>query len=446
MARHPRERYSRRQFLQRAGGAAIALPSMAAILAACTKPGTGSTSSGSANAIGTGGLLPEGAPYPLARQDNPVTWNIFDDNPPIQSGLPPEKNATLQIYNWDQYVWEPVVQRFCEANNCDYRITTFDTMEDAMTKMGSGQFSFDVFFPTVDYVGRLVTKKLILPLNHDYLPHLASDIWPVYGSPFYDQEARYTVPYTVYVTGLSYRRDIISDEEFRAQSNPYDVLWDPTYKGKVGVYNSYRDVMTMTMIRRGETDLNTTDPTKITQSGDDLVQMSSAVSPISKTNVAYIGIPNDQVRVTQAWSGDSVAAWGYGPAYSMDVYETIGFWYPEDRTGSVDNDLMVVPKSAKNPVLGHMFLDYLLAYKNAMDNFSWVGYQAPLIKADPDTLTTTIGAAGKQYDVPYVLPWLSDAVVREEDFAKGYRIGELAPDVDSLWSFQWDRFKSGTHN
>jgi spermidine/putrescine transport system substrate-binding protein len=441
---HPREHYSRRQFLLRAGGAAIAMPSMAAILAACTKPGTDvGGSSGSANAIGTGGILPPGSPYPLARQDKPVTWNVFDDNPPLQSGLTPEKNATLQIYNWDQYIWEPVVRRFCDQYGCKYKITTFDNMEEAFGKMTSGQLNFDVFFPTTDYVGKLVTKKLIMPLNHDYLPHLASDNWPVYGSPYYDQEARYTVPYTVYVTGLSYRRDVISDEEFRAQPNPYDVLWNPTYNKKVGVYNSYRDVMCMTMIRRGETDLNTEDPNLITQAGNDLVEMSNAVSPVSKTNVAYIGIPNDQVQVTQAWSGDTVAAWGYGPQLNMQAYQNIGYWYPADRTGAVDNDLIAVPTGAKNPVLAHMFLDYLLTYKNAMDNFSWVGYQTPQIKADPDTLTTTMGLYGKSYGVPYVLPWLSDAVVREEDFQKGYRFGELSPDVDNLWTLQWDRFKSG---
>lgn len=422
---------------------------MAAILAACSKPGSnlgGSNGGSASSAIGTGGL--GGGPYPLARQNNPVTWNLFDDNQPIASNLSAEKGATLQIYNWDQYVWEPVVQAFCDANGCKYKITTFDNMEEAIGKMTSGQLHYDVFFPTIDYIGKLVTEKLILPLNHDYLPNLASDVWPVYANPFYDQEARYTVPYVVYTTGLSYRRDVISDDEFRAQTNPFDALWNPTYKGKVGVYNSYRDVLTMAMIRRAGADpsgldLNTTDPAVIKQAGDDLVEMTHTTNPISKTNVAYIGIPNDTVFVTQAWSGDSVAAWGYGPALNMENYQHTGFWYPENRVGSVDNDLMVVPSGAKSPVLGHMFLNYLLEYQNAMDNFSFVGYQPPQIKADPDTLTTTMGKYGKPYGVQYVLPWLSDAVVREEDFQKGLRIGELAPDVDDLWNEQWSRFKSG---
>ena len=446
---HPRERRTgreldRREFLRRTAGAAIALPTLAAILDACTKPGTtGGGASQSGSAIGVGGFLPPGAPYPLARQDMPVTWNIFDDNPAIASNQTPEKGATLQIYNWDQYIWTSVVRKFCDRYKCNYKITTFDNMEEAIGKMTSGQLSYDVFVPTVDYVGKLVTKKLILPLNYDYIPNLKANVWPVYQNPFYDQEARYTVPYVVYTTGLSYRRDVISDDQVRATPNPYDLLWQPTYKGKVGVYNSYRDVMTMTMLRRGETDLNTSDPQLIQQAGDDLVEMASATNPQIKTNTSYIGIPNDHVRVTQSWSGDAVAAWGYVPQFNMTNYEHIGYWYPADRAGNVDNDLIVVPSSAKSPVLAHLFLNYMLDFQNAMDNFSWVGYQPPQNQADPNTLTTTMGAYGRSYGVPYVFPWLVDAVVRKEDFATGYRFGELTPDVADLWLTQWDRFNSG---
>ena len=63
---HPRERrahLSRRDFLRRSAGAAVALPSMSAILAACSKPGTTSGGGGTGS---TGERV-------LARPDNPVT-------------------------------------------------------------------------------------------------------------------------------------------------------------------------------------------------------------------------------------------------------------------------------------------------------------------------------------------------------------------------------------
>ena len=63
--RHPKD-LSRRQFLTRAGGAAIAMPSLAAILAACSKPGS-SAPSGAAGEI------------PIATLENPVTLPLNQD-------------------------------------------------------------------------------------------------------------------------------------------------------------------------------------------------------------------------------------------------------------------------------------------------------------------------------------------------------------------------------
>ena len=310
---HPRERVpgpyprslSRRDFLRRTAGAAIALPTLGAVLDACTKPGTTPTGGGSSasNAVGTGGISSPGSPYPLARQNAPVTWNVFDDNPAINSGLQPEKNAVLQIFNWDQYIYKPVVQRFCQKYNCTYKITTFNNMDDALGKMTSGQLNFDVFFPTIDTVGKLVAGKLILPLNKDYIPNLAAQVWPVYGNPYYDQQARYTVPYTVYTTGIGYRRDAIPDGKIRGMSNPYDILWDPAYNHQVGVYDSYRDAIGMTMLRRGETDLNTTDPKLIAQAGADLKQLTDLVSVQTTINGAYNGIPNRPVQAPPSLVG-----------------------------------------------------------------------------------------------------------------------------------------------
>jgi spermidine/putrescine transport system substrate-binding protein len=439
---HPRERrpgtrLDRREFLKRTAGTAVALPTLAAILEACSKPGT--TTGSTAQQVGTGGLVVAGSPYPLARQDKPVTWKIFDDNQSIGSNLEPEKNATLQIYNWDQYLWKKVVGEFCDKYDCDFKITTFNDMSDGLAKMQTGQFQFDIFFPTIDTLGKLVTAKLLQPLNHSYIPNLPANVWDVYQNPFYDQEWRYTVPYTVYTTGIGYRRDVISDEQIQGMSNPYDILWDPKYKGRVGVYDDYREALSMTLLRRGITDLNTTDPAQIQQAGQDLIDLLNAVNVRASINGAYQGLPKDQYDIHQAWSGDMAAAWFYVPKYTMAEFKTMGYWYPQDRVGAVNNDTIAIPKNAQSPVLAHLFLNWMMDYKHAMDNFSWVGYQVPQKKADPSTLTTTISAEGE----PYVFPWLSEAVVSESDFSTGKLELELAPAVNSLWQDAWSKFKSG---
>ena len=328
---------------------------------------------------------------------------------------------------------------FCAANKCNYRITTFNNTDEALAKMRTGQLQFDIFFPTIDILGKLVTAKLLQPLNHSYIPHLASDVWETYQSPFYDEGWRYTVPYTTYTTGIAYRRDLISDQSVQAMSNPWDLLWDPKYKGKVGIYDDYRESISLALLKNGITDLNTSSQADLTNAQNELIAMINAVGVRTDINGVYIGMPAGRFDAHLAWSGDAVAAWGYWAQQNMSSYEKMGYWFPANRVGAVNNDLITIPTSAPHPVLAHKFLDWMMTYDNAMTNFSWNGYQPPQRRADPNTLTT----AKDYYDVPYVFPWLSDAIVRESDFQTGRLELELTPQVDQVWHNAWQAFNAG---
>src|SRR5437588_7695470 len=179
---------SRRQLLGAGAGLAAG-----ALLAGCgSSSGGGSTASAP---TGAGGV-------PLPRQNAPVKWPIFSDNKPIASGLAPETGATLQIYNWVAYINEATIKNFCKKYNCKYQLTTFNTMSEAIAKLGSGQLKFDLFFPTVDRLGQLIEAKMIRPLNHSYIPNRMNP-WSDYRTPFYDVDSRYTMPYSIYTTGMA---------------------------------------------------------------------------------------------------------------------------------------------------------------------------------------------------------------------------------------------------
>jgi spermidine/putrescine transport system substrate-binding protein len=248
------------------------------------------------------------------------------------------------------------------------------------------------------------------------------------------------VPYAVYTTGIGYRRDLIPDAQIRGMSNPYDILWDTKYKGKIGIYDDYREAISMALLKNGITDLNTGNKNYINQAQQALVSMISAVNVRTSINGAYIGIPKGTYDVHQAWSGDMVASWFYTPKQNMKTWQTLGYWFPSDRKGAVFNDTITIPASAQHPVLAHHFLDWMMTFKNAMLNFSWNGYQPPQRKADPTELTTTKSSYTGE---PYVFPWLEDAVVHESDFHTGYFEEELTPQVDQLWHNAWQAFNSG---
>jgi spermidine/putrescine transport system substrate-binding protein len=418
MARDPRDPsalshpLSRRAFLAVAGSGVL--------LAACGKGG-GDSGSGSA-AQGP----------PLASPQNPVLWPIAEDNPPIANGLEPEKDAVLKIYNWADYIDKAVAvdafQKKYKKYNVKVEISSFNTMDEAIAKLRTGQVPFDVFFPTYDRVGKLIQAKLLRPLNQSYIPNI-DQVWPVFKNPFYDQQWRYSVPYTVYTTGVAWRVDKVK-KDVAGMANPYEILWDADYRGKIAILDDYREAISMTLLKNGVTDLNTGDPKLIDKAKQDLLAMAKAVKPLVNTK-DYVDLPEGRTWVTQAWSGDMNAAQYYMPkGQSADV---IRYWYPPDGRGTVNNDLICVVKSGKNPVLAHHFLNYMLDFDVAMKNFEWNGYQPPQTKANPKSLVAD----------EYIPPNLSTTVVLPEYFDKGFRQLELSPAVDSLWTAAWQQFKAG---
>ena len=251
---------SRRDFLKRSAGAAVALPAAAEILAACTKPG--STSAG-------------GLPYEIARPENPVTLPMNGD--PIPSDTPIEQGAELQILNWSSTCGSTCSgssSRRIRRTAITYTAaSTFQNMDEGIAKLEAGAKA-DVFFPTIDVLGKLVAADLLQPLNHDLLPALEQDNWGVFQDPYYDQGWRYSVPYVIYTTGIGYRRDHIPDDVIHGMDNPWEILWDPQYAGKVGAYPSYRDVMAIALMKNGITDLNTGKESDLEKVRQDLLALT----------------------------------------------------------------------------------------------------------------------------------------------------------------------------
>ena len=400
---------SRRQLLGAGAGLAAG-----ALLAGC---GGSGSSGASAGPTGAGGV-------PLPRPNHPVKWPIYADNKPIASGLAPETGATLQLYNWVAYINEAVIKNFCKLHNCKYQLTTFNTIDEAMAKLGSGQLNFDIFFPEVDVLGQLVEAKMIRPLNHSYIPNIANT-WPDYHSPFYDVGAQYTVPYSIYTTGMAWRKDKVN------LTPGWDMPWQASaYKGKVALLDDTREGISLALLRKGITDLNTTNTAQIQAAGSDLQQLTSLTN-VRVDNNDYTDVPTGKTWIHQAWSGDMASAYAYLPKGTS--IDTLGYWFPPDHRGPVNNDLIVNLKSGSNPVLSHMFINYLLNTNNALENYSYYGYMSPLNGV-------TVNALVSEKLLP---PQLSSTVVLPSYFRQGLYELQLPPAAQAEWESTWNTFSKG---
>jgi spermidine/putrescine transport system substrate-binding protein len=252
-------------------------------------------------------------------------------------------------------------------------------------------------------------------------------------SPFYDQESRFTTPYSIWDTGIMWRNDEVT-ADIAALPNPYDIFWDGAPKDKTHLLSNSRDALSLAMFHKGQTDVNTGDPAVVDSAKSDIADVVAATNAQFDHN-DYADIPRGRAWLHQSWSGNVGSAFYFLPA--GDTAPNISYYWPgatQGIPGNVDNDTITILKSAKNPVLAHMFIDYVLDAKNAMTNYTtYTGYQMPIKTITPDQLV------GSQ-----VVPdHLASTIVREEDFPKGYRLLELAPDVEALWEGAYQEILAG---
>ena len=406
---HPREGWQghgmpRRSFLKGSVTAAAL-----AALAGCASDLTGSGS------------------VPLPRPYNPVKWPVFTGNDPIKPGLAAEHDATLQIYTWEAYINQACVNAFTKKYKCKAQVTTFNTMDEALSKLRSG-LSFDLLIgATVDVLGQLIESQLVQPLNHSYLPNI-EQAWSDFTNPFYDQEWQYTVPYTIYTTGISWRKDLVHENPY-TMANPWAMPWQPKYKGRVAILDDYREGICLGLMKSGLFDLNTTDYRQIAKSRQALQELVGQVN-LRINNNDYSEVPTGQTWITNAWSGDMAAAASYMPkGVNVDV---VGYWFPPDGKGPVGNDTITVLKGAPNPVLAHLFLNYMLDVNNVLTNISYNGYMQPITGITPQRLVSE----------QLLPPSLISTAVVPAYFRRGVMELQIPVTTNALWEQAWLQAKS----
>ena len=185
----------------------------------------------------------------------------------------------------------------------------------------------------------------------------------------------------------------------------------------------------MSLQHRGVTDVNTENAKLVKPAAGDLSRLTKIVNV--KTNTTqYTDVPTGATWLGQVWSGDMAGALNYMPK-GVPV-SMIGYWRPSNGA-IVGSDMITVLKGAKNPVLAHHFLNFLLDNEHGIENFSWMGYMPPLKAINPSKVI----AQG------YIPKNLGSTIVPETDFTNGVTILPLSTQGQSAWQDAWSTFKAG---
>ena len=405
------DRLDRRSFLRAATAGAAWVP-LASLLAACA------------------GEPSEPGPGAPTRAD-PATLPLHEDLL-VPGGARIERGATLRVYQWREYLADEVLEGFVRrhaAEDVDVRVESFADMDEALARLRGPDGDFDVFFPTIDVLPRLVDARLLRPLTHDLLPNMPN-LWPEFRpdpGPFYDRGARYSIPYTVYSSGIAWRTDLVDPAD---ASTPLELPWNPRYRGRTGFLDQYREALGFALLREGVADLNTSDADTLDRAASALREAVALGARVTQEG-AYEDLPEGRVVAHQAWSGDILTALTYEGHDPVTTGRTLAYWWPMDGTGWVGCDLTGICARGKSPVLAHTFVDHLLDVGVAYNNFLWNGYQPPLEAiARGRALRTYPGLMEMGHHCTILTPG---------EFAASQMFHALDPRSDAAWLDAWQQ-------
>ncbi|HWE52116.1 MAG TPA: spermidine/putrescine ABC transporter substrate-binding protein [Bryobacteraceae bacterium] len=265
-------------------------------------------------------------------------------------GCARDRRPRLNVYNWSTYIDPAIVARFENERGVRLRYGTYESNEEMLAKVVTGNSGWDVVFPTHSRLAPMARNGLLASLDHQRLPSL-KNLDARFQRPDWDPGLRWAVPYMWNATGVVYNRAQSSEPEGWA------ALWNPALRGRMTMLDDPEDVIGACLQKLGN---------PFGSIDDRQLQGAKAEAVRQKTLLrAYL---NAEVR-DQLVSGDVLAAqlWSTTAAQAMAADAQIGFVFPKEGYPLYCDCVAILRESGRYE-LAHEFLEFLLRPEVAAAN------------------------------------------------------------------------------
>ena len=321
-----------------------------------------------------------------------------------------ERSKILKIYNWADYIDEGILDEFPvwykEQTGEDIRIIyqVFDINEIMLTKIERGHEDFDLICPSEYIIERMLKKKLLLPIDRNFgkTPDYLDNISPYIREQLNKlsqpgmETTDYVVPYMWGTAGLLYNKKFVTQDEVMT----WDCLWNPRYKNKILMKDSYRDAYGTAIIyahAKELTDSTVTVEQLMNDNSPEAIAIAEDYLKRMKPNIAGWEADFGKEMMTKnkawlnlTWSGDAV--WAREEAEAVGV--ELGYEVPIEGS-NIWYDGWAIPKYARNVKAASYFLDYLCRPDVALRNMDANGYVSAV--ATPEILEAKIDTTIEEY-------------------------------------------------
>ena len=314
-----------------------------------------------------------------------------------------DRDHTLKIYNWADYIDETVLDDFKvwykEQTGEEIEIVyqLFDINEIMLAKIEKGKEDFDVVCPSEYIIERMLRNDMLLPINKEFgkTPNYLQNISPYIIERFNKIDGSgknandYAVGYMWGTTGLLYNTKYVTDEE----ASTWATLHNEKFEKKIFIKDAFRDVYSTVLIYLRQKELAegkiTLDELMSDSSDDSIADVETFLKKAKRLVAGWEAdfgkemMTKEKAYINLSWSGDAV--WAIEEAAEVGV--SLDYRVPKEGS-NVWFDGWVIPKYAKNTKAASYFINFMCRSDIAVRNMDEIGYVS--VVATPEVLGSRI--------------------------------------------------------
>lgn len=279
-----------------------------------------------------------------------------------------QEEKKLALYNWSDYVAKSTIPSFEKETGIKVTQDFYSSNEELLAKLQAGGTGYDVIVPSDYMVSIMVKSNVLEPLDMSKIPNFKNVGKQFKGLP-YDKSNKYSVPYQWGTTGILYNK-----KEVGKLDGSWDAMWDPQFKGKIGMLNDERETPGAALYRLGYS-VNSTDQKQLDEAEAELKKQKPLLRGYFDSTQNRPSVMNGDLLLGHVYSGDAFLA--------MSEKDDLDFIIPQPAaTRWTDN--MAIPKGAPHPDNAHKFINHILDAKVGATLSNYTYYNTPNQAALPD--------------------------------------------------------------
>ncbi|KHD77436.1 ABC transporter substrate-binding protein [Actinoplanes utahensis] len=213
--------------------------------------------------------------------------------------------------------------------------------------------------------GQFRAAGFLAPLDHSRLPNFAKNAAPKYTQESFDPANVFSVPWASGITGIAY-----DPAKVKRPITKLADLWDPAYKGRVGMMSDPTELANFGLLAEG-----------ITPGESGEADWKKAAARLQRQKDAGIvrnyyeqdyldALGKGEIWISQAWSGDIFQK-------NLSEGTNLKFVIPQEG-GTIWTDNFAIPVTAANPVDALMLIDFFYEIENAASLAEYINYVCPV--------------------------------------------------------------------